>query len=246
MSSETSDASTWINLAVYGRGKDEITGSIEKHFGMPLSLQADHTWVGVKDAKKAMKVTSKGMSESFAAVIDILCIIIMLAAVVLIALFILVEGILFIIVIAVLTIFSGGAALKYTRVTYISANMYEIGIEEVEAFFKAQTLEGRFVRAKATDPELKFKPITSKATRASQLFRIGIMASLVVATIFLILEAAYRIIYGNWYTEIIVLAEFGLAFLAGIILTDIGALLRRRLQSGIEAGYVDGPLRESP
>ena len=152
-------------------------------------------------------------------------------------------SILFVIVIAVLTIFSGGAALKYTRVTYITGNMFEIDIDEIETFTKDQVLGGRFVRAKADSQDVKFKSITNRATTATHLFRIGIVFSLMVATIFAAFEIVYRLIYGMWLIEYIVLAEFGLAFLLGIVLTDIGALLRRRLRFDI--GYVDGPLRES-
>jgi hypothetical protein len=246
MSSEKSEAETWIDIAVYGRGKEQIVDSIEKHFGMPLSMQADHTWVGVKDAKKAMNVTSKGVSESMLAIVDVLCVIIMLAIVIIMALFIFVEVILYVIVLVVLTVFSGGAALKYTRVTYISANLVEISTKEIEDFTGEQIVAGRFVRVRTTDRDLELGKIASRATTATQLFRIGIIFSLAVATIFLFFEVIYRLLYGDWFTEIIVLAEFGLAFLAGIILMDIGVLLRRRLNQGIEASYVDGPLRESP
>ena len=245
MSSGTDESATWIEIAVYGRGKDQITESIEKHFGMPLSLQTDHTWVGVKDAKKALRVTSSGMTESAAALIDLACIVILLVIAVLVALFIFAEAILFVIVIAVLTIFSGGAALKYTRVTYITGNMFEIDIDEIETFTKEQILGGRFARTKADNQDVKFKNITNRATTATHLFRIGIVFSLMVATIFAAFEIVYRLIYGIWLVEYIVLAEFGVAFLLGIVLTDIGALLRRRLRFDIESGYVDGPLRES-
>ncbi len=246
MSSGKSEAETWVDIAVYGRGKEDIVGSIEKHFGMPLSMQTDHTWVGVKDAKKAMNVSSKGVTESMMAIVDFLCVIIMLAIVVVMALFIFVEVILYVVVLVVLTIFSGGASLKYTRVTYISANLVELSTKEIEDFTKEQISAGRFVRVKTTDRTLELGKVTSRATTATQLFRTGIVFSLAVATIFLFFEVIYRLLFGDWYTEIFVLAEFGLAFLAGIILMDIGVLLRRRLSQGIEASYVDGPLRESP
>ncbi len=115
----------------------------------------------------------------------------------------------------------------------------------LEAFTKDQILSGRFVRAKPEDPEMELQPITKSASSATQLFRTGIVFSLVIAMIFLIVEIVYRFLTGFWLRDLIVLLEFGIAFLLGIIMLDVGALKRRGLRKGIEAGYVDGPLRES-
>ncbi|MGY5875789.1 MAG: hypothetical protein RTU30_08585 [Candidatus Thorarchaeota archaeon] len=245
MSSELYDPTSNVNIAIYGRGKDDVNESIEKHFGVSLSSEAAHTWVGISQAKHTMRVTKKGILDTTYMAANVECVIVMIIVGFILSLLLLFQMIMFMIVLSVLGLFSGGAALKYSRVTYITALASEADPDSIEVFTKHQILNGRFVRVKPEDPGLELKSITKSANTATQLFRVGIVFSIVVATLFLFVEVGYRVLYGVWLTDLIALLEFGIAFLLGIIMTDVGALKRRGLRKGIEAGYVDGPLRES-
>jgi hypothetical protein len=107
---------------------------------------------------------------------------------------------------------------------------------------KEQIKEGRFVKVESVAVEASLTDFTKKATRTTRIFRNGIKISLVISTIFLIVEVAYRLLTNHWLTglnpvtgpqEIWVLIGFGLVFLIGIIGMDVGVLMRRSLSKSL-------------
>lgn len=235
-----------VKVAIYGGGKGKIIDSIQTHFGVELSSEADHTWVAPGAAKRAMRVTTSGVSEIGYADASGECTILAIIVSFFLLLIVLWQLIMFLIVILVLAIFSGGAALKYARATYMTAYADEIDSSCLESFTKDQIVSGRFVMASADSPSFILGPITKSSSKATRLFRYGIVWSVLIASAFLVFEVVYWFLYRSWLTDLMnpIIIGLGAAFLLGIILTDLGVLLRRRLRGGIEEGYVEGPLRE--
>ncbi|MCK4568503.1 MAG: hypothetical protein KAU48_14445, partial [Candidatus Thorarchaeota archaeon] len=102
---------------------------------------------------------------------------------------------------------------------------------------------GRFVRIEDSDASKKMSAVTQKASTATLTFKRGIQFALLIATIFLITEVIYFFQMGHWLSGLNVatatfesqmLTLFGLLFLFGVVLTDIGVLLRSRVAKSIE------------
>jgi hypothetical protein len=232
-----------VEVAIYGRGRTDVLDSIEKRFGVDFKDEVEHQWVAPRAAKRAITVTASGVKEIGYADHSGECTLVSLIVAVIVAIIVFLQLVVFLIVLVVLTIFTGGAALKYTKATYMTAPGESIEPSQLEAFTKDQILTGRFVMVKTDTSRFPLDPITKASTRASQLFRWGIVSSVAIAFVFLAVEAIYYFLNSSWYTDFLVLLGFGLAFLFAIIITDIGVVLRRRLRGGIESGYVDGPIR---
>jgi hypothetical protein len=148
------------------------------------------------------------------------------------------QIVVFMIVILVLAVFSGGASLKFIRGTFIEGDHTKIDLAKLDSFVREEVQKGRFVKVESEAAEAGLSDFIKSSTRATKMFRNGIKLSLVISTIFLIVEVAYRFWQGHWLTglnpitgtlELYVLIGFGLIFLIGIITMDIGVLMRRRL-----------------
>jgi hypothetical protein len=244
MSDYDSEAFVDIDVAIYGGGKGDIPESIETHFGIELTKEAERRWVGPHAAKRVMGVTTRGVSEIGYADASGECALLSIIVAFFLFLIVLWQLVMFLIVIVVLGIFSGGAALKYTRATYMTTDSASIESSQLEAFTKDMIDSGRFVMVSLEEPGFALGPVAKASTRATGLFRYGIVFSILIASLFLVTEVVYRFLYGVWLVDLLILAGFGIAFLLGIIATDAGVILRRRLRGDIKAGYVDGPLRE--
>ena len=84
---------------------------------------------------------------------------------------------------------------------------------------------------------------TKDASHATTVFRRGIKLAMIVATVLLIVEVVYFFLMGHWLSglnpvtgpqEVIVLYCFGLAFLLGILIMDMGVLMRRSLSKSLQ------------
>jgi hypothetical protein len=190
-----------------------------------------------------MGVTTRGVSEIGYADASGECALLSLIVAFFLLLIVIWQLVMFLIVIVVLGIFSGGAALKYTRATYMTTDSASIEPSQLESFTKDMINSGRFVMVGLEETGFALGPVAKASTRATRLFRYGIVFSMLIASLFLLTEVVYRLLYAVWLVDLLILAAFGVAFLLGIIMTDAGVILRRRLRGGIEAGYVDGPLR---
>lgn len=232
-----------VEVAIYGRGRSDVLDSVEARFGVDFKDEAEHEWVAPRAAKRAIRVTASGVKEIGYADHSGECTLVSAIVAIIIGIIIFLQLVVFLIVLVVLTIFTGGAALKYTKATYMTAPGESIEPSQLEAFTRDQILTGRFVMVKTDTSRFPLNPITKASTRATQLFRWGIVSAVAIAFVFLAVEAIYYFLNRSWLTDLLVLLGFGLAFLLAIIVTDIGVVLRRRLCGGIEAGYVDGPIR---
>ena len=140
-------------------------------------------------------------------------------------------------VVFVLTILSGGAALKFVRAVYITAPLPDLDKDQVNEFVTEQVSMGRFVRVEDSNASKKMSALTQRASTATLIFKTGVQFALLVATVFLIIEVIYYFMMNHWLSglnavtqvlEVQVLTYFGLLFLFGVILMDVGVLLRSR------------------
>ena len=71
--------------------------------------------------------------------------------------------------------------------------------------------------------------LTTSANTATFVFKFGIHLSLIIATLFFIIEVIYWFLTYQWLTMFGVLVLFGLEFLAGVMFMDAGVFMRYRL-----------------
>ncbi len=215
-------------ISVFGGKKDDVNDALQQHIGEDAHYY--QTWVNVS-AMRRLGFLFVGGVESAGGVFDILCVLTIAAAI--LAVFLFWQVVIFIAVIIVLAIFSGGAALKFLKGTFIETTSSKVPSDKLEAFVVDQTVGGNFVQIRAP-PEYELHYATKQASTATKIFRLGIYFALFIATIFMVFEVVYYVLFQNWMTQLEVLALFGSAFLIGICVMDLGVLLRRQLAKKVE------------
>ncbi len=222
------------SITIYGGRKEDVGRTITE----TLNLSDDDyysTWISLGIMKR-LGFLFEGGVESAGSVGGLIVMFIVLVAA--LALFALWQIAIVFIVIAVLTLLSGGAAFKFLRATFITKPLSEMDLSNVEELVRIQITQGRFVRLEEKDTSENLSRITQESSKATLLFRTGIQFSLLVATVFLILEVLYWFMTGHWLsglnpvtgpTETILLVDFGFLFLCAVILMDLGVLMRYRV-----------------
>jgi hypothetical protein len=229
-SDESGSAIPESTLVIYGGKKGEVSQQVESVLGLTERYYYQ-TWVSLGVMRRLGFVFEGGV-ESAGGVGEIVCMFAVL--VVVLALFAFWNLAVVFIVILVLTLLSGGAALKFLRATYITADLDRIDTEHVNTFLRQQVVLGRFVQVKggATSDDAQ------KSSQATNLFKRGIQSALLVATVFLIVEVIYWFAKGHWLSglnpvtgalELQILIIFGVLFGLGVVMMDLGVFLRYRL-----------------
>ena len=226
-------------ISVYGGKRNDVKQSIERN--LELTDESFYqTWLSV-NVMKQLGFLFEGGVESSGGIVEMIVMFIFVALI--LAAFAFWQVVVFIIVILVLAIFSGGASFKFVRGTFIEADHTKIDLAKLNNFVEEQIKAGRFVKVESRATEDSFSELIKKANTATRVFRDGIKISLVVSTFFLIAEIVYRLVAGHWLTglhpvtgsiELLVLIEFGIVFLIGIIAMDTGVILRRNLSKSLE------------
>lgn len=227
-----SESEPTMAISVYGGKKDDVKESIERN--LELTDESFYqTWLSI-NVMKQLGFLFEGGVESSGGLLEMIVMFILVA--IILAAFAFWQIVIVIIVILVLAIFSGGASFKFIRGTFIEVDHTKIDLAKLDNFVKEQIQKGRFVKVESEVAESSLSDFTKKATKATRVFRNGIKISLVISTIFLFVEVAYRFIVGHWLTgqdpvtgpqELWALFGFGLVFLIGIIAMDVGVLMRR-------------------
>jgi len=225
-SSVDTDSRSLLRVSVYGGKKKEVFESIERHLGVSEEAELYHTWVNVS-AMKRLAFLFEGGVESAGGIIEIVCMFVVLLL--LLALFAFWQLVIAIIVLVVMALFSGGAALKYLRGTFLSVPLDGVDLDAVEQLTKEQVTAGRFVNVTVDNAEKIISPIASSSSKATRLFKTGIHIALITATLFLVLEVAFRFLTDQWAFDAMILLIFGWAFFFGIALMDGGVVLRYQL-----------------
>lgn len=221
------------SITVYGGKRDEVSQSAKSILGLS-DEEYYGTWINLGIMRRLGFLFSGGV-ESAGGLGEIVCVFAVL--IIVLALFALWNIAVVFLVAAVLTLLSGGAALKFIRAFYITAPLSNLDKDKINRFVAEQVALGRFVRVEGTHASKEMSELTQRASSATLTFRTGIQFALAVATIFLIIEIIYYFIMGHWLSglneatqilEIQVLIYFGLLFLVGVILMDLGVFLRHR------------------
>jgi hypothetical protein len=229
-----------LHITVYGGNKEEVKESINTHLGADTKFY--QTWITLSVLKR-LGFLFEGGVESSGSLSGVVCMFIMVIAI--FALFFFWQIIVFFIVLAILALFSGGTALRFLGGTFIEAQSETMDFSNLESFAQDQVEAGRFVKVKCKAKDVEMGPITSRASAVTDIFELGIWLSLGIATLFLIFQVVYWLFNGHWISglnvdtalqEIYLLTVFGLAFLVGIIVMDVGVLKRGQLETQISGG----------
>ena len=113
--------------------------------------------------------------------------------------------------------------------TFLSVPLDGVDLDAVEQLTREQVIAGRFVNVAIDDAEKTIGPIASSSSKATRLFKTGIHIALITATLFLVLEVAFRFLTDGWAFDATILLIFGWAFFFGIVLMDGGVVLRYQL-----------------
>ena len=228
-----------MEISVYGGRRDEVKESIERN--LELSDESFYqTWLSI-NVMKQLSFLFEGGVESSGGLLEMIIMFVVVA--IILAAFAFWQVVVFIIVILVLAVFSGGASFKYIRGTFIEADHTKLDLAKLDNFVKEQIERGRFVKVESEAAEAHLSDFTKRATRATRVFRDGIKLSLIVSTVFLLVEVVYRYFAGHWLSgldpvtglqELWVLLGFGVVFLLGIVVMDIGVLMRRSLSKSLK------------
>lgn len=210
-------------ISVFGGKKDDVSDALQQTIGEDAHYY--QTWVNVSVMRRLGFLFVGGV-ESAGGVFDVLCLITIIAAI--LAIFIFWQVVVFIAVIAVLTIFSGGAAIKFLRGTFIETVSDKIPVDKLESFVVDQVVGGNFVQVRAPE-NYTLNYATQQSSSATKIFRGGIYFALFIATIFMIFEVVYFLLYQSWMADFAVLSLFGAGFLVGIAVMDLGVILRHQL-----------------
>ncbi len=219
-----------FQVSVYGGKKEDVFESIERNLGVSEDTLMYHTWVNVGMMKR-LRFLFLGGVESAMGIFDIIAMFVILCLI--LVLFAFWQIAIYFIVIAVLALLSGGAALKSVRGTFMAADPENVNYDGLETFVNENLSKGYFVKIQLGETTREMSPITKASTRATKIFQIGIYQSLVIATLLLVIEVAYRYFVGAWLTDLVILAIFGVGFLLGTLTLDLGVLLRYRLAKNV-------------
>lgn len=222
------------SITIYGGKKEDVGRTITETLGLSDDDYYS-TWISL-GVMKRLGFLFEGGVESAGSVVGLIAMIIVLFAA--LALFAFFQIVVVFVVIAVLTLLSGGAAFKFLRATYITKQLSEMNLSNVEEFVRIQISQGHFVRLEDQKTSDSLSRITQSSSKATLLFRTGIQFSLLVATVFLILEVSYWFVTGHWLSglnpvtgpaETILLVDFGFLFLCAVVMMDLGVLMRYRV-----------------
>ena len=227
------------SITIYGGKKDDVGNDAKDILGI-ADDEYYGTWLSMGIMQRLGFLFGGGV-ESAGGLGEIVCVFAII--VIVLAMFAFWNVAIVFIVVIVLTILSGGAAYKFIRAVYITAPISKMDSSNIDEFVKKQLTKGRFVKVEGAKSSPDLNETTKSSTTAANDFKRGIQFSLFIATIFLITEVIYYLLNQHWLSglnpttadfEILVLTGFGILFLVGVVLMDIGVLLRRRLAKSLE------------
>jgi len=217
------------SIVIYGGKKTEVARALEDDLGITKDGYY-HTWMSLGVLKRLGFLFAGGV-ESAGGLFEIVCMFAVLAIVV---------GMVFAwqfgpfaVTVLVLALLSGGDAFKFVKSTYVTVPLEDLDPKQVADFTTEQMMIGRYVGVKGDTQNADVRT----AARATYFFKRGIQMSLVVATVFLVIELVCWLTTGHWLSgldpvnrplELPILIFFGVLFLGGVIIMDAGVLLRFR------------------
>ena len=239
---ETSKKTDFLptSITIYGGKKNEVGASAKTHLGISDDDYYS-TWLNL-GVMRRLGFLFEGGVESAGGLAEIICVFGVL--IIILAMFTLWNIAVVFLVVLVLTVLSGGAAIKFMRAVYITAPLDNLDANQINEFITEQVASGHFVRIEDTHASKDMSDLIQRTSTATLVFKTGIQFALLVATVFLIIQVIYYFMMNHWISglneatkilEIQILIIFGLFFLVGVVLMDIGVLLRRRVAKSLKA-----------
>ncbi len=226
------------SITIYGGKEEEVAIDAKSILGI-ADDEYYSTWLSMGIMRR-LGFLFEGGVESAGGLAEIVCVFALI--VVVLAMFAFWSVAVVFIVVIVLTILSGGAAYKFLRAAYITAPISSMTSSAIDEFVAGQLVKGRFVKIEDKAVCKSLNEVTQRASTASNAFRRGIQFALLIATVFLITEVTYFLLNQHWLSglnvatadfEILVLTIFGILFLLGVIIMDIGVFLRRQVAKSL-------------
>ncbi len=230
MSEEVADPGAAAVVAVYGGREDEVGQMYRRHLEVSQDDSVYQTWVNLSLMRRLVFLFRGGV-ESTGGLVEILCMFAVVGLV--LALFALYQLVVFFAVILVLTVFSGGAAVKYVRGTFLVTQAGRLDDDGLEALSQECLKAGHFISVRVPRDRV-LPPLTRRADRATFLFRTGVNQALAVATLFLVVEAVARLLTGQWLLDLGVLLIFAAGFASSVVVMDAGVVARWRLAQKVQ------------
>jgi hypothetical protein len=230
-----SDDFPTTSITIYGGKTDDVGNDAKSILGI---ADDDYygTWLSMGIMRR-LGFMFEGGVESAGGLGEIVCVFAIIVAV--LAMFAFWSVAVVFLSVFVLTLLSGGAAYKFIRAVYITTPISSMETSKIDEFVVKQLTRGRFVKI---EQSTEMSAVTKSASQASTAFRRGIQFALLIATIFLITEVIYFFMNQHWLSglnvatadfEIMVLTIFGVLFLIGVIVMDMGVLLRRNAAKSV-------------
>ncbi|NWF95189.1 MAG: hypothetical protein HXY34_03520 [Candidatus Thorarchaeota archaeon] len=216
-----------IRISIYGRNKEAVDPDIGAYLCSGESPDVYSTWVNVSVMRRLGFLFVGGV-ESAGGLFDIVFVFVIMAIV--LAAFVFWQLVVFFIVMMVLGVLSGGAAFKYLRGTFIEMDPTKVRTEYLEDFVRKQVSEKAFVRVGTTGSKPELPPLVRAANRVTTVFQRGIQLSLLVATVFLVIEVYYWLTQAALLTDTTFLLLVGSLFILSVLVMDAGVLMSRRLR----------------
>ncbi len=230
-----------LRVVVYGGKRDDVKESFNRHLRPAEDPRVFRAFINLTVLSR-LSFLFEGGVESAGGIVEIVCVFIIVAVV--LSVYAVVQFVVLGIVVVVLGILSGGVAFKYVISTVLETPIEFLDLTGLDDFVREQLTRGRFVRVSVLKShtnggdaarQYDLGELTRKAGVATDLFRFGIAISFFVGLLFMAFELIWHYLYSAWFTTTDVLLVFGIDFLLGAVILDLGTLLRRRLARRIAA-----------
>ena len=168
MSTSNDEFEPSMTISIYGGKRSAVQESIERN----LELKDEEfyqTWLSINVMKQLGFMFGGGV-ESSGGIIEMIIMFVFVALV--LAAFAFWQVVIFMLVLLVLALFSGGAAFKFVRGTFIEADHTRIDLMKLDSFVKEQILVGSFVKVESAPVKDQLAETTRHESHATNGFRI--------------------------------------------------------------------------
>ena len=223
---ETEAPPEMLKVQVIGGPKDRVVEAFRQQLSPQEEPRVYRTWFNIRLLSRLENLFKDGI-ESAGGLFEIICV--FFVAMMIIGFVLLSQLIIFSIVVVVMAIFSGGASLKFFRTTFVETPITNIDTNGLENFTAMLVKQGSLVSIETNEPSVNMGNLITRSNKATKSFLYGINIAQFTAMVFILAEVIYYILFRTWLADIPILAIFGIVFLLGIIVMDVGVVLRHRL-----------------
>ncbi len=231
VSDNEESSSPILKVQVIGGSKDRAVEGFTQHLLPQEEPRVYRTWFNIHLLSRLENLFKDGV-ESAGGLFEIVCM--FFVAIVIIGFVLLSQLLIFSIVVAVLALFSGGASLKFFRTTYIETPSASVSSGGAEKFVSEMLTQGSLVSIDSEDKSFTAGSIVKQSNRVTKAYLYGINTCQFIAMVFVLVEVLHYLLLRSWFVDWFILGIFGLVFLVGIILMDVGVLMRHKLVKSLQ------------